>query len=77
MSLCKCASYKQNGLSMVVHSFINSIDPPGSADISQIPSNLWGNPGAPSDTGIHGNWEGVKRDFASGTVNSLELSGAQ
>lgn len=54
VSLCKCASYKQNGLSIVVHSFMNSIEPPGSADISQIPSNLCGSPGAPSDIGIHG-----------------------
>lgn len=54
VSLCKCASYRQNGLSIVVHSFMNSIEPPGSADISQIPSNLCGSPGAPSDIGIHG-----------------------
>jgi len=77
VSLCKCASYRQNGLSMVVHSFMNSIEPPGSADISQIPNNLCGSPGAPSDIGIHGSWEGVISDFASGTVNSLEQSGAQ
>jgi len=77
VSLCKCASYRQNGLSMVVHSFMNSIEPPGSADISQMPSSLCGSPGAPSDIGIHGSWEGVSSDFASGTVNSLEQSGAQ
>lgn len=77
VSLCKCASYKQNGLSIVVHSFMNSMEPPGSADISQIPSNLWGSPGAPSDIGIHGSCEGVSNDFASGTVNNLEQSGAQ
>lgn len=77
VSLCKCASYRQNGLSMVVHSFMNSIEPPGSADISQMPNSLCGSPGAPSDIGIHGSWEGVISDFASGTVNSLEQSGAQ
>ena len=41
------ASYKQNGSSMVVHSFINSIEPPGSADMSQIPINRCGKFGDP------------------------------
>lgn len=77
MSLCKCASYRQNGLSIVVHSFINSMEPPGSADMSQIPSNLCGSPGAPSDICIHGSWDGESKVLASGTVSSLEQSGAQ
>ena len=32
---------------MVVHSFINSIEPPGSADMSQIPINRCGKFGDP------------------------------
>lgn len=62
---------------MVVHSFMNSMEPPGSADISQMPNSLCGSPGAPSDIGIQGSWDGVSNVFASGTVNSLEQSGAQ
>lgn len=40
-SMCWSASYIQKGLSMVVHSVMNSIDPPVSADMSQIASSLW------------------------------------
>lgn len=47
VSLFLSASYKQNGVSIFVHSFMNSIDPPGSAEISQIASILCGNGGAP------------------------------
>ena len=45
--ICWSASYKQKGLSMVVHSFMNSIDPPGSAEMSHIASSLWGSCGQP------------------------------
>ena len=40
VSVFSSASYRQNGLSIVVHSFINSIEPPGSADISQRERSL-------------------------------------
>lgn len=39
-SMCWSASYIQNGLSMVVHSFMNSIEPPVSADMSQMARSL-------------------------------------
>lgn len=39
-SMCWSASYIQKGLSMVVHSFMNSIEPPVSADMSQMASSL-------------------------------------
>lgn len=40
-SMCWSASYIQKGLSMVVHSVMNSIEPPVSADMSQIANSLW------------------------------------
>lgn len=39
-SMCWSASYMQKGLSMVVHSFINSMEPPVSAEMSQMASSL-------------------------------------
>ena len=47
LSLFLSASYRQNGSSMVVHSFMNSIEPPGSAEMSQMASSRWGREGAP------------------------------
>lgn len=38
VSLLRSASYRQNGVSIVVHSFINSIEPPGSAEMSHMAS---------------------------------------
>lgn len=71
------ASYKQNGWSIVVHSCINSIEPPGSALISHIPTNLWGRVGQPAEEGSHGWWEGWSSFFASGIFKSLGEPGAQ
>lgn len=48
ISLFLSASYRQKGVSMVVHSFINSMDPPGSAEISQMASIRCGSAGAPT-----------------------------
>lgn len=56
---------------MVVHSFMNSIDPPGSAEMSQIANILWGNFGAPSEVGNQGICKGRSNNLASGTVRSL------
>lgn len=39
-SMCWSASYMQKGLSMVVHSFMNSMEPPVSAEMSQMASSL-------------------------------------
>ena len=47
LSLFLSASYKQKGSSMVVHSFMNSMDPPGSAEMSQMANRRWGSTGAP------------------------------
>lgn len=41
-SMCWSASYMQKGLSMVVHSFMNSMEPPVSAEMSQMASSLQG-----------------------------------
>jgi hypothetical protein len=62
---------------MVVHSFINSTDPPGSAEISQIASILWGKAGEPTEDGSHGVFAGLSRVLASGIVSSLGESIAQ
>lgn len=39
-SMCWLASYMQKGFSMVVHSVMNSMEPPVSAEMSQIAKNL-------------------------------------
>lgn len=39
-SMCWLASYMQKGFSMVVHSAMNSMEPPVSAEMSQIAKNL-------------------------------------
>ena len=49
LSLFLSASYRQNGSSMVVHSFMNSMEPPGSAEMSQMARSRWGSEGAPID----------------------------
>lgn len=41
-SICWSASYIQNGLSMVVHSVMNSMEPPVSAEMSQMARSLQG-----------------------------------
>ena len=41
-SMCVSASYMQKGLSMVVHSVMNPMEPRGSAEISHIASSLEG-----------------------------------
>lgn len=61
VSLLLSASYRQNGISMFVHSFINSMEPPGSAEISQMANILWGNGGAPKLYGSQGVFAGLDR----------------
>lgn len=61
------ASYIENGLSIVVHSVINSIEPPGSAEISQIAIRRCGNDGQPGISRLLLIF-GVKRSFESGIV---------
>lgn len=39
-STCWSASYMQKGLSMVVHSLMKAMEPPVSAEMSQIASSL-------------------------------------
>lgn len=39
-SICWLASYIQKGFSIVVHSVMNSIEPPVSAEMSQMAKNL-------------------------------------
>lgn len=77
VSLLRSASYKQNGVSMLVHSFMNSIEPPGSAEISQMANILCGNGGAPKLYGSHGVFAGRNNVLASGIVSSLGLPTAQ
>ena len=77
VSLFLSASYRQKGVSIVVHSFINSTEPPGSAEISHIASILWGRAGDPTDEGSHGVLAGLSRDFASGIVSNFGESTAQ
>ena len=62
---------------MVVHSFINSIDPPGSALMSQIARSLCGSEGAPSEHGNQGACIGRSRAFAAGNVNRFGEPTAQ
>lgn len=77
VSLLRSASYKQNGVSMLVHSFINSMEPPGSAEMSQMANIRCGNDGAPLLNGNHGVFAGRSNVFASGIVNSFGLPTAQ
>lgn len=77
LSLFLSASYKQKGSSMVVHSFMNSMEPPGSAEISQMAMSLCGRLGDPMLLGSQGAWFGVRRDLASGMVNRRGVSGDQ
>lgn len=55
---------------MVVHSVINSIEPPGSAEISQIAINLCGSEGHPGISKLLFT-RGVNKIFASGIVSNL------
>lgn len=77
VSLFLSASQRQNGVSIVVHSFMNSMEPPGSADMSQMANILWGRAGAPTDVGNHGVCAGCSRCLASGMVINLGLLTAQ
>lgn len=61
-------TYKQNGSSMVVHSFINSMEPPGSADTSQIATSRLGRLGVPGAALSQGVEAGISNDLASGRV---------
>ena len=67
----KRLAYRQKGSSMVVHSFMNSIEPPGSAEISQRATNLLGRLGDPGEVANQGVFAGVIRALASGIVISL------
>ena len=67
----KWNSYKQKGSSIVVHSFMNSREPPGSAEISQTAISLLGRVGVPGELSIQGVLAGCSRDLASGRVISL------
>lgn len=62
---------------MVVHSFMNSMEPPGSAEISQMASIRCGNAGAPLLDGSHGVLAARNSVFASGIVSNLGLPTAQ
>ena len=55
----------------MVHSFINSREPPGSAEISQTAMSLLGRVGVPGELWIQGVLAGCSRDLASGRVISL------
>jgi len=59
------------------YEYTYSMLPPGSADMSQIPSILCGNAGAPTLIGSHGVLAGLRRYFASGIVNNFGESTAQ
>ena len=62
---------------MVVHSFMNSIDPPGSAEMSQMASRRCGSLGQPTMCASHGVCSGRSRVLASGIVISLGAPTAQ
>ena len=61
---------------MVVHSFMNSIDPPGSAEISQIEMRRWGSWGQPGLEEIQGESWGRSSILASGMEMSRGEFGA-
>ena len=54
----------------MVHSFMNSMEPPGSADISQRATSLLGRLGEPGEVASQGVLAGVMRALASGIVIS-------
>lgn len=56
---------------------MNSMEPPGSAEMSQMANIRWGNDGAPLLNGNHGVFAGRSNVFASGIVNSFGLPTAQ
>ena len=62
---------------MEVHSFMNWMEPPGSAEMSQIAMSLLGSWGEPSEVGIQGTLGGAIRFLASGMVISLGVWGDQ
>ena len=62
---------------MVVHSFMNSMDPPGSADMSQMASKRWGSCGQPGDEGDHGEAVGCSKTLASEIERRRGEFGAQ
>lgn len=56
---------------------MNSIDPPGSAEMSHIASSRCGKRGAPSEVGNQGICTGLRSNFASGTVSNFGEPTAQ
>ena len=70
-------TYRQKGSSMDVHSFMNSIEPPGSAEMSQMAISRLGKLGDPGEVGIQGVFAGKISDFASGMVISRGVCGDQ
>ena len=62
---------------MVVHSFMNSMEPPGSAETSQMARRRWGNWGQPGLIGNQGARCAWSRDLASGMEMSRGELGAQ
>ena len=77
LSLFWSASYRQKGSSIEVHSFMNSIEPPGSAEMSEMAISLLGSWGEPSVTGIQGVLGGEIRRLASGSVIRRGVCGDQ
>ena len=62
---------------MVVHSFMNSMEPPGSAEMSEMAISLLGSWGEPSVTGIQGVLGGEISLLASGSVIRRGVCGDQ
>lgn len=58
-------------MSIVVQSVMNSIEPPGSAEISQMANKRCGRVGEPILPAIHGVDAGRNKYLASGMVKSL------
>jgi len=56
---------------------MNSIEPPGSALMSQMPTNLCGRLGQPAEDGSHGWFNGSSSFLASGILMSFGEPGAQ
>ena len=66
--MIRVCTYRQKGSSMDVHSFMNWMEPPGSAEMSEMAMSLLGSWGVPSATGIQGVLAGEMRVLASGMV---------
>ena len=77
VSLFDSASYRLKGSSMEVHSFMNSMEPPGSAEMSQIATSLEGRVGQPGDFFSHGVDAGEISVLASGILRRRGVWGDQ